>query len=115
MNNVHKSLSSPSSNISKTGEGNETNSNVRIKNSYEWSIGKRRWNCFGNNRDGICIYINNLKDVEYWVSHPKGNSEKGNLDEIEGGQWNDVNISGEMVFQSIVIKTHFKITFTIKK
>ena len=27
-----------------------------------------------NNRDGICIYINNLKDVEYWVRNPKGNS-----------------------------------------
>ena len=43
-----------------------------------------------NNQDGICFYINNLKDVEYWVSNPEGNSNKGNLNEIEIGELNDV-------------------------
>ena len=26
-----------------------------------------------NNQDRICFYINNLKDVKYWVCNPKGN------------------------------------------
>ena len=65
-----------------------------------------------NAQDGICLYINNVKYVEYWVSNSEGNSY---LNEIQIGELNDVNISGEMVFRSIIVKTQFKITFTIKK
>ena len=56
----------------------------------------------------------NLRDVEYWVHNPEGNSCKDNLNEIEIGELNDVHISREMVFPSIGVKTHFKITFPVK-
>ena len=64
------------------------------KNLMDKASGKKD-KTVSNMQGEICMYFNNPKDV--------------NLDEIK-----DVNISGEMIFCSVVVRDHFKITFDIK-